>query len=88
MAGGVPVSVRGSEHVVHADEPLVVPLGEGGAAGTRLARPLDEHPQLGGTRADGSKITAGVPEPIPMADDEPDPAGPPPTEPPAFGLQD
>ncbi|WP_370039317.1 glycoside hydrolase family 65 protein [Nocardioides sp.] len=86
--GGVPVTVRGSEHVVHADEPLVVPLGEGGAAGTRLARPLDEHPQLGGTRADGSKITAGVPEPIPMADDEPDPAGPPPTEPPAFGLQD
>ncbi len=57
--GGVPVSVRGSEHVVHADEPLVVPLGEAGAAGTRLARPLDEHPQLGGTRAGGSKITAG-----------------------------
>ena len=86
--GGVPVSVRGSEHVVHADEPLVVPLGEAGAAGTRLARPLDEHPQLGGTRADGSKITAGVPEPIPMPEDEPDHAGPPPTEPPAFGLQD
>ena len=86
--GGVPVSVRGSEHVVHADEPLVVPLGEGGAAGTRLQATLDEHPQLGGTRADGSKITAGVPEPIPMPTEEPDQAGSPPTEPPPVGLQD
>ena len=86
--GGVPVTVRGTEHVVHADEPLVVPLGEndgrGGGHGRRLSVELAEEPQLGGTRADGSKITAGVPDPIPAPEEdayhdampEPPPIGP------------
>ena len=86
--GGVPVTVRGTEHVVHADEPLVVPLGANngrqGGHGTRLSAHLAEEPQLGGTRADGSRITAGVPDPIPGTEEqayhedmpEPPPIGP------------
>jgi alpha,alpha-trehalose phosphorylase len=72
--GGVPISVRGEEHVLRADRPLVVDLGPDGARGTRLARELDEEPQLGGTRADGSRITAGVPDPIPSTEAIDDPA--------------
>ncbi|HEY1116757.1 MAG TPA: hypothetical protein VGE43_03570, partial [Acidimicrobiales bacterium] len=57
---------------------LVVPLGPNdgrtGGHGTRLARTLGEEPQLGGTRADGSKITAGVPDPIPSTEAVDDPA--------------
>ncbi|MBF4160361.1 glycoside hydrolase family 65 protein [Nocardioides acrostichi] len=59
--GGVPVTVRGEEHVVEIDAPVVVELD---ARGRRLAGAITERPQLGGTRGDGSKITAGVPEPI------------------------
>ena len=72
--GPVPVAVRGEEHVLRADRPLVVDLGPDGARGTRLARELDEEPQLGGTRADGSRITAGVPDPIPSTEAVDDPA--------------
>ena len=73
---------------MHADEPLVVPLGDndgrGGGHGRRLSVELNEEPQLGGTRADGSKITAGVPDPIPAPEEaeyhetlpEPPPIGP------------
>ena len=81
--GGVPLTVRGEEHVLHADEPLVVPLGEGGGHGTRLPATLDDHPQLGGTRADGSRITAGVPDPIPATTAVEDPADM--VEPPPIG---
>jgi alpha,alpha-trehalose phosphorylase len=59
--GPVPVTVRGAEHTVTADEPVVVALD---GRGTRLEGTLTDEPQLGGTRADGSTITAGVPEPI------------------------
>ena len=56
--GPVCITVRGHEHEVDADRALVVRLD---ARGTRLPHPLDDRPQLGGTRADGSRITAGVP---------------------------
>ncbi|WP_068114805.1 glycoside hydrolase family 65 protein [Nocardioides dokdonensis] len=58
--GPVHLSVRGTEHTVSAERPLEIDLD---ARGTRLPHPLDERPQLGGTRADGSRITAGVPAP-------------------------
>lgn len=57
----VPLLVRGRQYVVSADEPVVVPLSDQGA---RIDGLLGDHPVIGGVRADGSTITAGVPEPI------------------------
>jgi alpha,alpha-trehalose phosphorylase len=57
----VPLLVRGRQYVVSHDEPVVVPLADQGA---RIDGLLGEHPITGGIRADGSTITAGVPEPI------------------------
>jgi alpha,alpha-trehalose phosphorylase len=53
--------VRGEAHVVSADSPLRLPLAH---QGDRIDGLLGDKPILGGTRADGTKITAGVPEPI------------------------
>jgi alpha,alpha-trehalose phosphorylase len=49
------------DYVVTADGPLRVELPD---QGHRIDGLLGEQPILGGTRADGTKITAGVPEPI------------------------
>jgi alpha,alpha-trehalose phosphorylase len=57
----VHLSVRGEEYVVSADSPLRVPLAD---QGDRIDGRLGDKPILGGTRADGTRITAGVPEPI------------------------
>ena len=59
--GEVPVTVRGTAYVVAPDQPVVVPLPDQGA---RIDGLLGDRPVTGGTRADGSRITAGVPEPI------------------------
>jgi len=63
----VPITVRGTDHVVAKGTPVVVDLPD---QGDRIDGLLGDHPIIGGTRADGSTITAGVPEPIqPPPDD-------------------
>ncbi|QKE86009.1 glycoside hydrolase family 65 protein [Arthrobacter sp. NEB 688] len=62
-AGEVPVTVRGVDHVVSAGAPTVVALAH---QGPRVDGLLPKRPQTGGTRADGSRITAGVPDPMPF----------------------
>jgi len=62
----VPVLVRGDEHVVGSD-PVVVPLAD---QGPRIHGVLPKIPRTGGRRADGSRITAGVPDPIPFEEME------------------
>lgn len=57
----VSVTVRGAAYDVSADAPLDVPLVD---QGPRMSGVIDDHPIIGGVRADGSTITAGVPEPI------------------------
>jgi alpha,alpha-trehalose phosphorylase len=57
----VRLTVRGQEYAVSADSPLRVPLAH---QGDRIDGLLGDKPILGGTRADGTRITAGVPEPI------------------------
>ncbi|MEP9364304.1 glycosyl hydrolase family 65 protein [Nocardioides sp. CN2-186] len=64
--GEVPVTVRGTAYVVTATAPLDVELPDQGA---RIDGLLGDHPVIGGTRADGSTITAGVPDPIQPPDD-------------------
>jgi alpha,alpha-trehalose phosphorylase len=67
----VPVEVRGESHAVYPDEPVVVALD---GHGPRRSGTLGNRPQTGGTRADGSRITAGVPDPMPAdVTDQPDP---------------
>jgi alpha,alpha-trehalose phosphorylase len=61
----VRVTVRGEEHVVTAESPLRIPLEH---QGDRIDGLLGDRPILGGTRADGTRITAGVPEPIAFDD--------------------
>lgn len=63
----VRVRVHGEVHVV-GDEPVRVPLADQGARHDGL---LGEKPQVGGTRADGTKITAGVPEPMVFEEETP-----------------
>ncbi|WP_091123034.1 glycoside hydrolase family 65 protein [Nocardioides terrae] len=58
--GPVAVKIRGTSYVVRQDEPLVVELAH---HGPRASGHVDEGPQVGGTRPDGSTITAAVPEP-------------------------
>ena len=58
----VPVEIRGTRHGVSPDSPVVVPLD---GHGLRIAGLLGTTPKTGGTRADGSRITAGVPDPMP-----------------------
>ena len=57
----VRIVVRGEEHVVTVEAPLRVRLEH---QGDRIDGLLGDKPILGGTRADGTRITAGVPEPI------------------------
>jgi alpha,alpha-trehalose phosphorylase len=64
--GEVPVTVRGTAYVVAPDAPVNVPLPDQGA---RIDGLLGDRPVIGGTRADGSTITAGVPEPIQPPDE-------------------
>jgi alpha,alpha-trehalose phosphorylase len=55
----VPIEVRGESHAVYPDAPVVVALD---GHGPRRSGVLGNRPQTGGTRADGSRITAGVPD--------------------------
>ncbi|MFC7495892.1 MULTISPECIES: glycoside hydrolase family 65 protein [unclassified Nocardioides] len=64
--GKIPISVRGTPYDVAAGAPIVVPLPD---QGDRIDGLLGDHPVIGGTRADGSTITAGVPEPIQPPED-------------------
>lgn len=64
----VHVRVRGDLHHVRLGEPVTVPLD---GQGLRLPGLLGDRPHLGGTRADGTKITAGVPEPMVFQEDVP-----------------
>jgi len=57
----VPLAVRGEDHVVTKGSPLVVPLD---GQGPRVDGHVEPSPVLGGTRPDGSTITATVPTPI------------------------
>jgi alpha,alpha-trehalose phosphorylase len=57
----VALTVRGTSYVVTRSAPLVVELD---GQGDRIDGLLGDHPVIGGTRADGSTITAGVPDPI------------------------
>ncbi|MGB7818331.1 MAG: glycosyl hydrolase family 65 protein [Ornithinibacter sp.] len=59
----VSLDVRGTAHVVSSGQPLVVSLD---AQGPRIDGHLGKAPQTGGTRADGSRITSGVPSPMPV----------------------
>ena len=54
------VAVHGEDHVVSMGETLRLSLD---CHGPRLGSRSGRRPQTGGTRADGSKITAGVPDP-------------------------
>ncbi len=62
----VHVRVGGQLHKVCVEEPLVVALAD---QGLRIDGLLGDKPQVGGTRADGTKITAGVPEPMMFLED-------------------
>ncbi len=62
----VPIRVRGTAYVVTDDYRLTVALVD---QGDRIDGLLGDHPIVGGTRADGSTITAGVPDPILPAED-------------------
>lgn len=57
----VTLTVRGTAYDVAAGSPLDVALAD---QGPRMSGVIDDHPITGGVRADGSTITAGVPEPI------------------------
>jgi alpha,alpha-trehalose phosphorylase len=57
----ISVWVRDEHHVLSPGSPIRVELD---ARGPRLDGEVGEEPVLGGTRADGTTITAGVPDPI------------------------
>ncbi|MGG5258371.1 glycoside hydrolase family 65 protein [Phycicoccus avicenniae] len=61
--GPVTLDVRGATVVVAPGAAVVRPLD---GQGPRLDGTLGPKPHIGGTRADGSTITAGVPDPIPF----------------------
>lgn len=66
--GPVELSVRGAAYTVTTDE-VVVPLDH---QGPRYEGMLGEQPHIGGVRADGTKITAGVPTPLGPPETVPD----------------
>ncbi|NHA68020.1 glycoside hydrolase family 65 protein [Phycicoccus flavus] len=68
----VPVEIRGSRHTVTPEAPVVVPLD---GHGLRIDGLLGPRPKTGGIRADGTRITAGVPDPIPFEELEQQPDG-------------
>ena len=57
----VTVWVRGAACTVSVEEPLRVDLDD---QGPRMAGCLGDAPLIGGRRADGTRITAGVPDPV------------------------
>jgi alpha,alpha-trehalose phosphorylase len=62
----VPLLVRGRAYVVGHGSPVTVPLHD---QGVRIDGLLGDQPVVGGVRADGSTITAGVPDPIQPPED-------------------
>lgn len=66
--GPIELTVRGAAHTVTRDE-LVLPLDHQGA---RYEGMLSDQPHVGGVRADGTRITAGVPSPLQPAEPQPD----------------
>jgi alpha,alpha-trehalose phosphorylase len=62
----VTLSVRGTAYSLTPEATLVVALD---GQGDRIDGLLGDQPVIGGKRADGSTITAGVPEPIQLAED-------------------
>ncbi|MFV0463228.1 MAG: glycoside hydrolase family 65 protein [Nostocoides sp.] len=67
-SGKIPISVRGTDYLVGPDAPTVVTLDGQGPVIDDEPNPF---PWVGAVRADGSLITAGVPDPSPFADVEP-----------------
>lgn len=65
--GEFPFEVRGTRHVARAGEDAVVALD---AQGPRIDGVLGDRPLIGGHRADGTVITAGVPSPVVGPDEE------------------
>ena len=63
----VPVDVRGATYAVDEREQVFIELD---GHGPRIPGTLGNRPQTGGTRADGSRITAGVPSAIPLDGEE------------------
>ncbi|MFL6153317.1 MAG: glycoside hydrolase family 65 protein [Ornithinibacter sp.] len=63
----VPVDVQGTTYAVDERERVVIALD---GHGPRIPGTLGNRPQTGGTRADGSRITAGVPSAIPLEGEE------------------
>jgi alpha,alpha-trehalose phosphorylase len=61
----VEIAVRGERYPLAAGGTLQVELD---CHGDRIDGTLGDAPLIGGTRADGTTITAGVPEPIPFED--------------------
>lgn len=61
----VEITVRGVKHGLEAGGSFRVELD---GHGERIDGTLGDAPLIGGTRADGTTITAGVPEPIPFED--------------------
>ncbi|WP_182526090.1 glycoside hydrolase family 65 protein [Nocardioides dongkuii] len=57
----VSLGVRGQTYSVSAGAPLEVPLAH---QGPHIEEVLDARPVIGAVRADGSTITAGVPDPV------------------------
>ncbi|WP_166138603.1 glycoside hydrolase family 65 protein [Nocardioides ochotonae] len=66
----VSVNVRGEYYTITSAEPVRVPLDH---QGPRVPGLLGNRPQTGGIRADGTRITAGVPEPMVFEEDTPGP---------------
>jgi len=64
----ISVNVRGEYYTITAAEPVRVPLDH---QGPRVSGLLGNRPQTGGIRADGTRITAGVPEPMVFDEDAP-----------------
>ncbi|HEY1135713.1 MAG TPA: glycosyl hydrolase family 65 protein [Nocardioides sp.] len=65
--GEFPFRVRGTDHVARGGSDIVVDLDGQGA---RIDGLLGDRPLIGGHRADGTVITAGVPSPVVGPDDE------------------
>ncbi|MFA6300150.1 MAG: glycosyl hydrolase family 65 protein, partial [Nocardioides sp.] len=65
----VRLEVRGTSHILTRGRPLEVRLD---CHGVRIGGVLGERPLVGGHRADGTQITAGVPEPMLFEDEDDD----------------
>ncbi|WZH54442.1 MAG: glycosyl hydrolase family 65 protein [Nocardioides alkalitolerans] len=65
--GAFPFRVRGVDNVARAGHDVVVDLD---GQGPRIDGLLGDRPLIGGHRADGTVITAGVPSPVVGPDDE------------------